>query len=75
MVREEASGKRFLNLYGYTGTFTFYAAAGCASETTTTTALPLTIAGATRETSPSNGGSAGERMATTPVGSGTVKLK
>ena len=29
----------------------------------------------TRETSPSNGGSSGAMTATTPVGSGTVKLK
>jgi 23S rRNA G2069 N7-methylase RlmK/C1962 C5-methylase RlmI len=34
-VREEAAGKRFLNLFGYTGAFTVYAAAGEASETTT----------------------------------------
>ena len=41
----------------------------------TTTALPPTIAGATRDTSPSSAGSSGARIATTPVGSGTVKLK
>ena len=35
MVREAASGKRFLNLFGYTGSFTVYAAAGGAVETTT----------------------------------------
>jgi 23S rRNA (cytosine1962-C5)-methyltransferase len=34
-VREQAPGKRFLNLFGYTGSFTVYAAAGGASETTT----------------------------------------
>lgn len=35
MVREEARGKRFLNLFAYTGTFSVYAAAGGASTTTT----------------------------------------
>ena len=35
MVREAAAGKRFLNLFGYTGAFTVYAAAGGASMTTT----------------------------------------
>lgn len=35
MVRAEASGKRFLNLFAYTGSFTVYAAAGGARETTT----------------------------------------
>jgi 23S rRNA (guanine2445-N2)-methyltransferase / 23S rRNA (guanine2069-N7)-methyltransferase len=35
MVREAAAGKRFLNLFGYTGAFTVYAAAGGAAETTT----------------------------------------
>ncbi|MGL4513412.1 MAG: bifunctional 23S rRNA (guanine(2069)-N(7))-methyltransferase RlmK/23S rRNA (guanine(2445)-N(2))-methyltransferase RlmL [Lacipirellulaceae bacterium] len=35
MVRDAANGKRFLNLFGYTGAFTVYAAAGGASETTT----------------------------------------
>jgi 23S rRNA (guanine2445-N2)-methyltransferase / 23S rRNA (guanine2069-N7)-methyltransferase len=35
MVREAASGKRFLNLFGYTGSFTVYAAAGGAPATTT----------------------------------------
>jgi 23S rRNA (guanine2445-N2)-methyltransferase / 23S rRNA (guanine2069-N7)-methyltransferase len=35
MVRDRASGKRFLNLFGYTGSFTVYAAAGGAAETTT----------------------------------------
>ena len=34
MVREAARGKRFLNLFGYTGAFTVYAAAGGASATT-----------------------------------------
>ena len=35
MVRDAVAGKRFLNLFGYTGAFTVYAAAGGASETTT----------------------------------------
>lgn len=34
-VRSEASGKRFLNLFSYTGAFTVYAIAGGASETVT----------------------------------------
>ena len=34
LVREEASGKRFLNLFCYTGSFSAYAAAGGAIETT-----------------------------------------
>lgn len=34
MVREQASGKRFLNLFCYTGAFTVYAAAGGAAATT-----------------------------------------
>src|SRR5205085_5169398 len=51
------------------------AANGCASDATTTTALPPTIAGATLDTRPAKAGSGGARMPTTPVGSGTVKLK
>ncbi|HEX4000137.1 MAG TPA: bifunctional 23S rRNA (guanine(2069)-N(7))-methyltransferase RlmK/23S rRNA (guanine(2445)-N(2))-methyltransferase RlmL [Pirellulales bacterium] len=35
MVEKESAGKRFLNLFGYTGAFTVYAAAGGAVETTT----------------------------------------
>ena len=35
MVRDAAAGKRFLNLFGYTGSFTVYAAAGGATSTTT----------------------------------------
>lgn len=35
LVREAAAGKRFLNLFGYTGSFTVYAAAGGAASTTT----------------------------------------
>jgi 23S rRNA (guanine2445-N2)-methyltransferase / 23S rRNA (guanine2069-N7)-methyltransferase len=33
-VRKEAQGKRFLNLFSYTGSFSVYAAAGGAAETT-----------------------------------------
>ncbi len=40
MVRDAAAGKRFLNLFAYTGSFTVYAAAGDASETTTVDLLP-----------------------------------
>jgi 23S rRNA (guanine2445-N2)-methyltransferase / 23S rRNA (guanine2069-N7)-methyltransferase len=35
MVRERAQGKRFLNLFAYTASFTVYAIAGGASHTTT----------------------------------------
>jgi 23S rRNA (guanine2445-N2)-methyltransferase / 23S rRNA (guanine2069-N7)-methyltransferase len=35
MVRDESVGKRVLNLFAYTGSFTVYAAAGGASQTTT----------------------------------------
>ena len=35
MVRERARGTHFLNLFGYTGAFTVYAAAGGAADTTT----------------------------------------
>jgi 23S rRNA (guanine2445-N2)-methyltransferase / 23S rRNA (guanine2069-N7)-methyltransferase len=35
MVREAAGGKRFLNLFGYTASFTVYAADGGAATTTT----------------------------------------
>ncbi|MFZ5441601.1 MAG: class I SAM-dependent methyltransferase [Myxococcota bacterium] len=34
-VRKEAAGKRFLNLFAYTGSFTVHALAGGATETTT----------------------------------------
>lgn len=34
MVRDEAKGKHFLNLFAYTGSFTVYAAAGGATSTT-----------------------------------------
>ena len=51
------------------------AASGRSSDASTTQALPPTITGATRETMPSSGGSAGATTPTTPVGSGSVKLK
>lgn len=35
LVRDQARGRRVLNLFGYTGAFSVYAAAGGASETTT----------------------------------------
>jgi 23S rRNA (guanine2445-N2)-methyltransferase / 23S rRNA (guanine2069-N7)-methyltransferase len=35
LVREAAAGKNFLNLFGYTGAFSVYAAAGGAARTTT----------------------------------------
>lgn len=35
MVQEKAAGKRFLNLFAYTGSFTVYAAAGGATRSTT----------------------------------------
>jgi 23S rRNA (guanine2445-N2)-methyltransferase / 23S rRNA (guanine2069-N7)-methyltransferase len=35
MIRERAAGKQFLNLFGYTGSFTVYAVAGGAASTTT----------------------------------------
>ncbi|MEM9643796.1 MAG: class I SAM-dependent methyltransferase [Planctomycetota bacterium] len=35
MVRQETAGKRFLNLFAYTGSFRVYAAAGGARKTTT----------------------------------------
>src|SRR5881275_3214901 len=51
------------------------AASGRDSDATTTAAFPPTTTGARRETSPSSGGSSGASTPTTPVGSGTVKLK
>src|SRR5881392_123489 len=51
------------------------AASGCDSDASTTATLPPTSTGASRETSPSSGGSSGTSTPTTPVGSGTVKLK
>ncbi len=35
MVQDEVAGKRFLNLFAYTGSFTVYAAAGNAAQTVT----------------------------------------
>ncbi|MGY8769961.1 MAG: bifunctional 23S rRNA (guanine(2069)-N(7))-methyltransferase RlmK/23S rRNA (guanine(2445)-N(2))-methyltransferase RlmL [Pirellulales bacterium] len=40
MVREEAEGKHFLNLFAYTGSFSVYAAAGGAASTTTVDLSP-----------------------------------
>src|SRR6202162_6557018 len=51
------------------------AASGFDSEATATTVLPATIAGAMGETSPASAGASGASTPTTPVGSGTVKLK
>src|SRR6185437_2739458 len=49
---------------------------GCLSSATTTTTLPVTIAGATTATSPSSEDPpCGAMAATTPVGSGTEMLK
>src|SRR5580765_5004092 len=51
------------------------AASGRVSEATTTAVLPPTSTGASRDVRPSSGGSSGATTATTPVGSGNVKLK
>src|SRR5919199_1552374 len=51
------------------------AASGRVWDATATTTLPPVSAGMMRDTSPSSGGSSGASDATTPVGSGTVKLK
>ena len=51
------------------------AARGRCSLATTTAVLPVAITGATTLTSPSRLDSAGATTATTPVGSGTLKLK
>src|SRR5215212_2592036 len=51
------------------------AASGWVSDATATTALPPVSGGSRRDTSPSRDGSSGAITATTPVGSGTVKLK
>src|SRR5438876_8978594 len=51
------------------------AGSGYLSEATTTAVLPLKSTGETREISGSSAGSSGTRTTTTPVGSGTVKLK
>lgn len=42
-VRDEAAGKRFLNLFAYTGAFSVYAAAGGAAETTSVDLSPTYI--------------------------------
>jgi 23S rRNA (guanine2445-N2)-methyltransferase / 23S rRNA (guanine2069-N7)-methyltransferase len=47
-VRDEAREKRFLNLYGYTGAFTVYAAAGGAKSTTTVDLSPVYLEWAER---------------------------
>ena len=44
MVGADAQGHRFLNLYGYTGSFTCYAAAGGAESTTTVDRSPTYLA-------------------------------
>ncbi|MEX2169618.1 MAG: bifunctional 23S rRNA (guanine(2069)-N(7))-methyltransferase RlmK/23S rRNA (guanine(2445)-N(2))-methyltransferase RlmL [Pirellulales bacterium] len=44
MVRDEAVGKRFLNLFGYTGAFSVYATAGGAATTTTVDLSPTYLA-------------------------------
>src|SRR5438477_1684967 len=51
------------------------AASGRSSDATATTTLPPVSAGARRDVSPRSGGSSGASTPTTPVGSGTVKLK
>jgi 23S rRNA (guanine2445-N2)-methyltransferase / 23S rRNA (guanine2069-N7)-methyltransferase len=48
LVRAEAAGKRVLNLFGYTGSFTVYAAAGGASTTTTVDLSPVYLEWAER---------------------------
>ncbi len=48
MVREEARGKRFLNLFAYTGAFTVYAADGGASSTTSVNSSNTYLAWARR---------------------------
>lgn len=40
LVRDAAAGTNFLNLFAYTGSFTIYAAAGGAAQTTTVDLLP-----------------------------------
>src|SRR5476649_2801490 len=51
------------------------AGSGNLSDATTIAVLPLKITGATSDTSASNDGSSGASTATTPVGSGKLKLK
>src|SRR5215204_1594032 len=50
-------------------------ASGSGSDASTTAVLPPTITGASRATRPSSAGCSGAMTPTTPVGSGTVKLK
>ncbi len=59
LVRDEAGGKRFLNLFGYTGTFSVYAAAGGARSTTTVD-LSSTYLDWARENMQLNGFTGGE---------------
>ena len=51
------------------------AGSGHSGDATTTQEFPLTMIGATTLTKPSNEGRCGAIAATTPVGSGTEKLK
>src|SRR6185437_3212042 len=51
------------------------AASGWSCDAATTAVFPPTSAGSSRDTRPSSAGSDGATIATTPVGSGTVKLK
>src|SRR5262245_1634725 len=51
------------------------AGSGRVSDVSTTTALPATTGGASRETSPSSDDVSGATIPTTPEGSGMVKLK
>ena len=48
LVRDVADGKRFLNLFGYTGAFTVYAAAGGARQSTTVDLSPRYLSWAER---------------------------
>lgn len=48
IVREESRGRRFLNLFAYTGSFSVYAAAGGAVSTTTVDLSPTNLAWAER---------------------------
>jgi 23S rRNA (cytosine1962-C5)-methyltransferase len=48
LVRAEAAGKRFLNLFAYTGSFSVYAAAGGALTTTTADLSPVNLEWAER---------------------------
>ena len=43
-VRDESDGKKFVNLFAYTGSFTVYAAAGGATETVTVDSSPTYLA-------------------------------